>query len=55
MFGLYAFSGKATAFVGPLAVGWLTYLSGSQRVGMSTILVLLIVGGILMVRVPRPG
>jgi MFS-type transporter involved in bile tolerance (Atg22 family) len=55
MFGLYAFSGKATAFVGPLLVGWLTYLSRSQRVGMSTILVLLTVGGILMVRVPRPS
>jgi UMF1 family MFS transporter len=52
MFGLYAFSGKATAFVGPLLVGWLTYLSGSQRIGMSVILVLMAIGGLLMLKVP---
>lgn len=53
MFGLYAFSGKATAFVGPLLVGWLTYATGSQRLGMSVILVLLAIGGILMFKVRR--
>lgn len=52
MFGLYAFSGKATAFVGPLLVGWLTYLSGSQRIGMSTIVLLLLAGAALMLKVP---
>jgi MFS transporter, UMF1 family len=53
MFGLYAFSGKATAFVGPLLVGWLTMLSGSQRIGMSMVVVLLLTGGILMLKVPK--
>jgi MFS-type transporter involved in bile tolerance (Atg22 family) len=52
MFGLYAFSGKVTAFAGPLLVGWLTYLSGSQRIGMGSIIVLLLVGAALMLRVP---
>jgi len=52
MFGLYAFSGKATAFAGPLMVGWLTYATGSQRIGMSTIIFLLTIGGILMLKVP---
>lgn len=47
MFGLYAFSGKATAFAGPLMVGWLTYATGSQRIGMTTIIFLLTIGGIL--------
>ena len=53
MFGLYAFSGKATAFAGPFLVGWLTYVSGSQRIGMSTVPALLLLGGLLMLKVPR--
>lgn len=48
MFGLMALSGKVTAFMGPLLVGWLTYLSGSQRIGMSIIVVLFILGFILL-------
>lgn len=40
MFGLFALSGKLTSFLGPLLVGWLTFASGSQRVGMSAIIVL---------------
>ncbi|MCI0410380.1 MAG: MFS transporter [Acidobacteria bacterium] len=52
MFGLYALSGKATAFLGPLFVGWLTYLSGSQRIGMSTVIVFFILGFLLMLSVP---
>jgi UMF1 family MFS transporter len=50
LFGLYALSGKATAFLGPLSVGWVTAWTGSQRLGMSTILVFLTVGFILMLR-----
>lgn len=52
MFGLFAFSGKATAFAGPLLVGWVTALAGSQRVGMSVILGFLAVGFVLMLTVP---
>ena len=37
-FGLYALSGKATAFLGPL-VGWATVTFESQRAGMATIIV----------------
>ncbi len=44
LFGLYALSGKATAFVGPALVGWVTLWSGSQRWGMATILVFFVVG-----------
>ena len=53
MFGLYAFSGKVTAFVGPFLVGWHTVLSGSQRVGMTTVVLLFVIGGIIMLRVPE--
>ena len=51
LFGFYALSGKATAFLGPLLVGWLTYWSGSQRFGMSVIVLFLLIGFILMLRV----
>ncbi len=57
MFGLFAFSGKATAFAGPLLVGWVTVLSGSQRIGMSVIMALLLAGFVVMLTVPpdAPG
>jgi UMF1 family MFS transporter len=48
MFGLYALSGKATAFLGPLILGFVTLASGSQRIGMVTVLVL-IAGGLVVV------
>ncbi|ABA57518.1 MFS transporter [Nitrosococcus oceani] len=52
MFGLFALSGKATAFLGPLLVGWITYLAGSQRIGMGAIVIFLLVGFVLMLTVP---
>ncbi len=54
MFGLYAFSGKSTAFLGPLLLGWVTFLFDSQRAGMATVLVFFIVGGALLTRVEEP-
>jgi UMF1 family MFS transporter len=51
MFGLYALSGKATAFMGPAAVTWVTLWTGSQRLGMATILVFFLVGFVLMLPV----
>ena len=51
MFGLFALSGKATAFMGPALFGWVTALSGSQRIGLSTILVFLGVGAALLLLV----
>jgi MFS transporter, UMF1 family len=50
-FGLFAFSGKATAFLAPLLVAWVTLGTGSQRLGMASILVFLIVGAALMLPV----
>lgn len=55
IFGLYALSGKATAFLGPLIVGWLTYLSNSQRIGMSAIIGLFLIGLLLMLTLPVSG
>jgi UMF1 family MFS transporter len=48
LFGLYALSGKATAFIGPALVGWVTVWADSQRAGMATILVFFLAGMILL-------
>jgi UMF1 family MFS transporter len=55
MFGLFAFSGKATAFMGPWLVAYLTTLAGSQRVGMSVVLVFFVVGLAILFTVREPG
>jgi UMF1 family MFS transporter len=52
MFGLFAFSGKATAFIGPFVFAAVTALTASQRWGMATILVFFVVGGALLFTVP---
>jgi MFS transporter, UMF1 family len=53
-FGLFAFSGKVTAFLAPAAVALVTYLTQSQRFGMAAILLFLIVGIALMAPVRSP-
>ena len=50
MFGLYAFSGKSTAFMGPWLVGLVAAVAG-QRWGMSIVLPLIILGGLLLLTV----
>ena len=47
-FGFFAFSGKATSFLGPFLLGYLTQLFGSQRYGVAVVLVLLILGSLLL-------
>jgi UMF1 family MFS transporter len=49
-FGFYAFSGKATAFAGPLLLGIFTQLHG-QRTGMATVLGFFLAGGVLLLSV----
>ena len=48
MFGLFALSGRVTAFAGPALVGWVTLAMDSQRWGMATIYVFFVVGLILL-------
>ena len=43
-FGFYAFSGKATAFLGPLFFGLLTSAFGTQQAGLVIIVVFFLVG-----------
>ena len=47
-FGFYAFSGKFTAFLGPLLFGIITQWTGSQRWGLSIVLVMLFLGMLIM-------
>jgi UMF1 family MFS transporter len=54
MFGLYALSGKATAFVGPFLVGAVTIAYDSQRIGMATILAFFVIGLVLLLPVREP-
>lgn len=49
MFGLYAFSGKATSFLGPWILGLVTVHFASQRAGMSTIVFFLLAGLFLLI------
>ncbi len=47
-FGFYAFSGKFTAFLGPLVLGVLTQWTGSQRWGLSVVVVMFFFGMLIM-------
>ncbi len=47
MFGLYAFSGRATSFIGPWLVGAVA-VSAGQRWALATVIPVIIAGGIVM-------
>jgi len=55
MFGLYAFSGKATAFLGPALVGWATLAFASPRLGMAMVLPFFVAGILLLLKVREPA
>ncbi len=52
-FGLYALTGRMTAFIGPAILGLLISIFKSQRVGMSIVVIMLTIGLILMFFVPK--
>jgi UMF1 family MFS transporter len=54
MFGLYAMTGKITAYIGPFLLGTVTYWTGSQRLGVATILMFFVIGMILLLPVREP-
>jgi UMF1 family MFS transporter len=53
-FGLFAFSGKVTAFLAPFLVATITDVTDSQRLGMSAIALFLVTGMLLMLPVRSP-
>lgn len=47
-FGLYALSGKATAFLAPFLIATVTDLTGNQRIGISPLIVMFILALVLL-------
>ena len=54
-FGLYALSGKATAFLAPFLIALSTDLSGSQRIGISPLIVMFLLSLVLLLWVKPEG
>ena len=54
VFGFFAVSGKCTAFLGPAILAIVISMYDSQKLGMSTIIIFLIIGFILMLKAPEP-
>jgi UMF1 family MFS transporter len=50
-FGLFALSGRVTGFIGPAALAEVTAATGSQRLGMATVLIFLAAGGLVLATV----
>ncbi|RMC35751.1 MFS transporter [Paracoccus alkanivorans] len=54
-FGLYALSGKATAFLAPFLIATVTDLTGNQRIGISPLILMFLLALILLVWVKPEG
>lgn len=54
-FGLYALSGKATAFLAPFTIALVTDLTGSQRIGISPLIVMFLLALVLLIWVKAEG
>lgn len=54
-FGLYALSGRATAFLAPALIGLVTAISGDARIGISPLVGLFVVGLVLLIWVNPKG
>ena len=50
-FGFFAFSGKATTFAGPLLVGVANEIFSSARIGMGTVAIFFVAGGLVLASV----
>jgi MFS transporter, UMF1 family len=50
-FGFYAFSGKATAFIGPLLFGFATSLFNTQQAGLVIVILLFTCGYLFLKKV----
>jgi len=53
-FGFYSFFGKSSAIVGPLTFGFISYLTGSQRIAIISIAFFFVVGLIILNWVKDP-
>lgn len=53
-FGFYSFFGKSSAILGPLVFGFVSYMSGSQRLAIVSISLFFIIGLIILIKVKEP-
>ncbi|MEW6507545.1 MAG: MFS transporter [Bacteroidota bacterium] len=53
-FGFYSFFGKSSAILGPLVFGYVSFLTGEQRIAILTICFFFVVGLIILTRVKEP-
>lgn len=54
-FGIYALAGKATSFLAPFLIAVVTGASESQRIGVTPVILLFLIGLLLMTRVTAAG
>lgn len=54
-FGLFALSGKVASFMAPALIALVTTISGSQRIGISPLILLFLVGLVLLIWVKPRG
>jgi len=54
-FGLYALAGKATSFLAPALIALATTVSGSQRIGVTPVIALFLLGLVLLLWVKPDG
>ncbi|GGO85792.1 MFS transporter [Marinobacterium nitratireducens] len=54
-FGFYNMLGKFAAVLGPVLVGWVGVLTGSSRYGILSVVLLLVAGGLLLLKVDGRG
>ena len=50
-FGLYFLTGKATSFVAPLAIAFVTHITQDQRIGFGVVLIFILLGFLLLLGV----
>lgn len=53
-FGFYSFFGKSSAVLGPLVFGFVSYLSGSQRLAIISVGVFFVIGLLILTKVRDP-
>lgn len=54
-FGIYALAGRATSFAAPFMVATVGLVSGSDRLGMATIVLFLGIGMAILIKTPYPA
>ena len=50
-FGFYNMLGQFAAVIGPVLMGWITVTTGNPRMGILSIVILFVLGGLLLKRV----